>query len=48
LIIEKMRSEKLLTVKASDNVIRLLPPLILQKSHVDEAIDKILKALLKL
>ena len=48
MIIEKMRAEKLLTVKASDNVIRLLPPLILQKSHVDEAIDKILKALSKL
>ena len=48
MIIEKMREEKLLTVKASDNVIRLLPPLILQKSHVDEAIDKILKALSKL
>lgn len=48
LIIEKLRAEKLLTVKASDNVIRLLPPLILQKSHVDEAIDKILKALSKL
>ena len=48
MIIEKIRAEKLLTVKASDNVIRLLPPLILQKSHVDEAIDKILKALSKL
>ena len=48
LIIEKIRSEKLLTVKASENVIRLLPPLILQKNHVEEAIEKISKALSKL
>ena len=41
IIIEMMRSEKVLAVKASENIIRLLPPLILQKNHVDEAIDKI-------
>ena len=41
IIIEQMRKEKILTVKASDNIIRLLPPLILQNSHVDEAIEKI-------
>ena len=45
IIIEQMRNEKILTVKASDNIIRLLPPLILQNSHVDEAIEKIKKAL---
>ena len=43
IIIEQMRKEKILTVKASDNIIRLLPPLILQNSHVDEAIEKIKK-----
>jgi len=48
IIIEKMRNEKILTVKASDNIIRLLPPLILQDSHVDEAIEKIKKALSKI
>ena len=26
IIIEQMRKEKILTVKASDNIIRLLPP----------------------
>ena len=48
IIIEQMRKEKILTVKASDNIIRLLPPLILQNSHVDEAIEKIKKALSKI
>ena len=48
IIIEQMRNEKILTVKASDNIIRLLPPLILQNSHVDEAIEKIKKALSKI
>ena len=48
IIIEQMRKEKILSVKASDNIIRLLPPLILQNSHVDEAIEKIKKALSKI
>ena len=30
---------KLLVVKASENVIRLLPPLIVNKSEIDEAIS---------
>ena len=46
IIIEMMRSEKVLAVKASENIIRLL--LILQKNHVDEAIDKISRALSKI
>ena len=48
IIIEQMRNEKILSVKASDNIIRLLPPLILQDSHVDEAVEKIKKALSKI
>ena len=48
IIVEMMRSEKVLAVKASENIIRLLPPLILQKNHVDEAIDKISRALSKI
>ena len=39
-LINEMMNEKLLTVKASQNVIRLLPPLILEEKHVDEAIKK--------
>ena len=45
ILIKKMIEQKLLTVKASQNIIRILPPLILKKKHVDEAIEKITKAL---
>jgi acetylornithine/N-succinyldiaminopimelate aminotransferase len=31
----------LLTVAAGDNVVRLLPPLIIEESHISEAIEKI-------
>ena len=39
-----MIKEKLLTVRAGQNVIRILPPLILEIKHVDEAINKMIKA----
>ena len=45
ILIKAMRNERLLTVKAGFNVIRMLPPLILEMKHVDEAIQKIDKAL---
>ncbi len=34
---------KMLTVKASENVVRLFPPLIISKKELDEAIKKIEK-----
>ena len=34
----KLRDAGLLTVPADDNVVRFLPPLIIERSHVDEAI----------
>ncbi len=37
-VIAAMREGGLLSVGAADNVIRLLPPLIIERSHVDEAI----------
>ena len=37
----------LLAVCASDNIIRFTPPLIIEKYHVDEAIAKIKKSLIK-
>ena len=43
-LIKEMINYKLLTVKASQNIIRILPPLILEEKHVDEAIIKINKA----
>lgn len=48
ILIQAMRNERLLTVKAGFNVIRMLPPLILEMKHVDEAIQKIDKALGKI
>ena len=43
-LIKSLIKEKLLTVKAGQNVIRMLPPLILEMKHVEEAIEKIDKA----
>ena len=45
ILIEAFRKERLLTVRAGQNVVRMLPPLILEMKHVDEAINKIYKAL---
>ena len=39
--------EGLLIISAEGNVIRLVPPLIIEKSHVDEMIEKIERALTK-
>jgi acetylornithine/N-succinyldiaminopimelate aminotransferase len=36
--------EKLLTIGAGDNVVRLIPPLILNEADVNEAIAKLEKA----
>ena len=41
---ESLKTQRLLTVKAGLNVIRMLPPLTLEKKHVVEAIEKIDKA----
>jgi acetylornithine/N-succinyldiaminopimelate aminotransferase len=37
-LLGRLRAEGLLTVGAADNVLRLLPPLIIDDSHVDEAL----------
>ena len=39
--VEKLREKHLLTVPAADNVVRILPPLIIAQEHVDEAIEKL-------
>ncbi|WP_235914180.1 aspartate aminotransferase family protein [Curvivirga aplysinae] len=36
-VISAFKDEGLLTVGAADNIIRLLPPLIIEKEHIDEA-----------
>lgn len=35
------RNNKLLITKAGDNIIRLLPPLIIDQSHINEAVEKL-------
>jgi acetylornithine/N-succinyldiaminopimelate aminotransferase len=43
-VIDKLLQNGLLTVGAGENVIRVMPPLIIDESHVDEAariIDKV-------
>ena len=42
---KKFQEKGLLTIPASDNIIRLAPPLIITFDHVDEAIKKIEDAL---
>ncbi|MCL2474089.1 MAG: aspartate aminotransferase family protein [Alphaproteobacteria bacterium] len=39
-----LRNEKLLSIEAGENVIRLLPPLTIEQYHIEEAYDKISKA----
>ena len=43
-VVEKLMQGGLLTVAAGDNVVRLVPPLIIDESHVDEAMAIIEKA----
>jgi len=44
-IIARAMAEGLLIISAGSNVLRLVPPLIITKKHVDEMIDKLKKAL---
>ena len=41
--LERLMENKMLAVKASENVIRLLPPLTVQKKEIDEALNKLEK-----
>ena len=41
--IKKLMNQKMLTVKAEENVIRIFPPLIINNKELDEAIEKIEK-----
>ena len=49
-VVARLMAEGLLTVPAGDNVVRLLPPLIIDESHIDEAVailEKVAAALEK-
>jgi acetylornithine/N-succinyldiaminopimelate aminotransferase len=41
LLVQRLAAERMLTVQAGDNVVRLLPPLIIGEAEVDEACAKI-------
>jgi len=43
-LVDALRAEKLLTVAAGDNVVRLLPPLIVEEADILEAINRIDRA----
>ncbi len=43
-VVQALRDEHLLTVGAGDNVVRLLPPLIIDETHLEEAVDTIERA----
>jgi len=47
-LVKELRTEKLLTVAAGDNVVRLLPPLIAGEAEVNEAIGMIERACARL
>ena len=44
-LIKEALKEGLLIISARSDVIRLVPPLVIEKEHVDEMIDKLKKAL---
>ena len=37
-MVKELEDNGLLTVAAGDNVVRFLPPLIIEKHHIDEAV----------
>ena len=43
-VVDALRAEKLLTVAAGDNVVRLLPPLIVSDAEIADAIARIDRA----
>ena len=40
---KKLEENKMLTVKAEENVVRLFPPLLVNNNELDEAVNKIEK-----
>ncbi|HTQ83952.1 MAG TPA: aspartate aminotransferase family protein [Pseudolabrys sp.] len=47
-MVDELRAEKMLTVAAGDNVVRLLPPLIIDEAEVAEAVARIDRACTRL
>jgi len=47
-MVDELRNEKMITVAAGDNVVRLLPPLIIGETEIAEAFDRIDRACVRL
>jgi acetylornithine/N-succinyldiaminopimelate aminotransferase len=47
-MVEELRNEEMITVAAGDNVVRLLPPLIIDETEIAEAVARIDRACAKL
>ena len=47
-MVDELRAEKMLTVAAGDNVVRLLPPLIIGEAEISEAVARIDRACTRL
>jgi acetylornithine/N-succinyldiaminopimelate aminotransferase len=43
-LVDALRAEKMLTVAAGENVVRLLPPLVVSEAEIDQAVDMIDRA----
>ena len=43
-LVAALRDQKLLTVGAGDNVVRLLPPLIVTEAEIDEGVQRLERA----
>jgi acetylornithine/N-succinyldiaminopimelate aminotransferase len=47
-MVDELRAEKMITVAAGDNVVRLLPPLIIGENEMSEAVARIDRACTRL
>jgi len=47
-MVDELRAEKMITVAAGDNVVRLLPPLIISEAEIGEAVNRIERACARL
>ena len=47
-MVDELRNEEMITVAAGDNVVRLLPPLIISEAEIAEALARIDRACAKL
>jgi acetylornithine/N-succinyldiaminopimelate aminotransferase len=43
-LVDELRAEKMITAAAGDNVVRLLPPLIVSEDEIAEAVRRIERA----